>query len=58
MSNEEHIEEMYYDAHRSGVISEFRKKIAKKLSKNEKKHVNDVVEEVYFKMKKKNIIQG
>ena len=57
MSNEEHIEEMYYEAHRSGVITEFRKKIAKKLVKSENKRVNDIVEEVYFKMKKKNIIK-
>jgi len=57
MSNEEHIEEMYYNAYQSGVIDKFRKKIQKRKNKNTEKRHLDVIEEVYFKMVKKNLIK-
>jgi hypothetical protein len=57
MSNEEHIEEMYYNAYQSGVINKFRKKIQKRKNKNTEKSHLDIIEEVYFKMIKKNLIK-
>lgn len=56
MSNEEHIEEMYYNAHKSGVIKMFRKKISDKLINSDKLKLIDIIEEVYNEMERSNQI--
>jgi ribosomal protein L20A (L18A) len=56
MSNEEHIEEMFYHAYSSGVVTKFRKKIEKVRKKTPNLNLCEVTEKVYHKMTKKGLI--
>ena len=47
MSNEEHVEEMYYFAHISGVFHEFSDKITILKNNNPKKQFSEIVEDVF-----------
>lgn len=47
MSNEEHIEEMYYFAHLSGVFTEFSLDVIEERNKNPKKSFSDNVQKVF-----------
>ena len=47
MSNEEHVEEMYYFAHLSGVFKEFSNEVTKLKIDNPKKHFSEVVQDVF-----------
>ena len=47
MSNEEHVEEMFYLAHISGVFSQFSKKIKESHIINPKKSICEITEDVF-----------
>lgn len=47
MSNEEHIEEMYYFAHLSGVFTEFSSEILKEKNLNPKTCLSEIVQSVF-----------
>jgi hypothetical protein len=56
MSNEEHLEEMFYHAYSSGVVTKFRKKIEKTRNKAPNLNLCEATEKVYYKMVKKGLI--
>ena len=58
MSNEEHVEEMYYFAHISGVFTEFSNKITNVTNNNPKKDFYEVVEHVFDEFIKEDLIQS
>jgi len=58
MSNEEHVEEMYYFAHISGVFKEFSDEVTKLRNNDPKKHFSEVVEDVFKKFINEGLIQG
>ena len=58
MSNEEHVEEMYYFAHISGVFKEFSNEVTKIRNNDPKKHFSEVVEDVFDKFVNEGLIQG
>jgi hypothetical protein len=47
MSNEEHVEEMYYFAHISGVFKEFSNEVTRIKTNEPKKNLSEVVEDVF-----------
>jgi hypothetical protein len=47
MSNEEHVEEMYYFAHISGVFKEFSNEVTKIKNIDPKRNFYEVVESVF-----------
>lgn len=56
MSNEEYVEEMFYNAYESGSIEKFREEISHRSNESENTPLFDVIEEVYYEMKKNNQI--
>lgn len=58
MTNEEHIEEMYYSAHISGVFTEFSDEIVKIKNNDPKRNFSEVVESVFDKFVKEDLIQS
>jgi hypothetical protein len=58
MSNEEHVEEMYYFAHISGVFKEFSDEVNKFKKNNPKKVFSEVVENVFDDFIKEGLIQS
>jgi len=58
MSNEEHVEEMYYFAHLSGVFKEFSDEVTKFRNNDPKKHFSEVVEDVFDNFVNEGLIQG
>jgi hypothetical protein len=57
MSNEEHVEEMYYLSHVCGVFREFSEEVTKLKIENPKKNFSEVVEGVFEKFKKQGLIK-
>jgi hypothetical protein len=57
MSNEEHVEEMYYFAHISGVFKEFSNEVTRLKSDDPKKHFSDVVQYVFEEFVNVGLIQ-
>ena len=47
MSNEEHVEEMYYFAHISGVFKEFSNEVTKIKNNDPKRNLSEVVQDVF-----------
>jgi hypothetical protein len=58
MSNEEHVEEMYYFAHLSGVFKEFSDEVTKLRNNDPKKHFSEVVEDVFDNFVNEGLIQN
>jgi hypothetical protein len=56
MSNEQHVEEMFYHAIKSGVDFKFREKVKKIREENPTLTICDATEKVYYKMIKKGLI--
>jgi hypothetical protein len=56
MSNEQHVEEMFYHAYRSGVDLKFKEKIQKVRKENPTLSMCEVTEKVYYTMVKKGLI--
>lgn len=57
MSNEEHVEEMYYFAHLSGVFKEFSDEVTKLRNNDPKKNFSEVVEDVFDNFVNGGLIQ-
>jgi hypothetical protein len=58
MSNEEHVEEMYYFAHLSGVFKEFSDEVTKLRNNDPKIHFSEVVQNVFEEFVNQGLIQG
>jgi hypothetical protein len=58
MSNEEHVEEMYYFAHLSGVFKEFSNEVTKLKSNDPKKNFSEVVQDVFEEFVNEGLIQS
>jgi hypothetical protein len=58
MSNEEHVEEMYYFAHISGVFTEFSNEITKIKNNNNKINLSEVVQGVFDEFINRGLIQS
>jgi hypothetical protein len=58
MSNEEHVEEMYYFAHISGVFKEFSNEVTKLRNNDLKKHLSEVVQDVFEEFVNEGLIQS
>jgi hypothetical protein len=58
MSNEEHVEEMYYFSHLSGVFKEFSDEVTKLRNNDPKKHFSEVVEDVFDNFVNEGLIQN
>lgn len=58
MSNEEHVEEMYYFAHLSGVFKEFSDEVTKLRNNDPKKNFSEVVEDVFNNFVNGGLIQS
>lgn len=57
MSNEEHVEEMYYFAHQSGVFNEFLYEVVELRKNNPLKDMCEVVEYVFDEFVNNGLIQ-
>ena len=57
MSNEEHVEEMYYFAHISGVFKEFSNEVIRLRNNNPKIQFSEVVEDVFEEFVNEGLIQ-
>lgn len=57
MSNEEHVEEMYYFAHISGVFREFSNEVTKIRNNNPKRDFSEVVEDVFNEFVNEGLIE-
>ena len=57
MSNEEHVEEMYYFAHLSGVFKEFSNEVTRIKNIAPKRTFSEVVEDVFNKFVNEGLIQ-
>jgi len=57
MSNEQHVEEMYYFAHQSGVFNEFSYEIVEFKKNNPLKDMYEVVEYVFEEFVNNGMIQ-
>ena len=57
MSNEKYIEELYYNAHKSGVFNEFSSEIDKKMSSERGIGRYEVTEKVYFQFLSEGLIK-
>jgi hypothetical protein len=58
MSNEEHVEEMYYFAHLSGVFKEFSNEVTKIRNNDPKKHFSEVVQNVFEEFVSEGLIHS
>lgn len=57
MSNEEHVEEMYYFAHISGVFREFSNEVTKIKNNDPKRDFSEVVEDVFNEFVNEGLIE-
>lgn len=57
MSNEEHVEEMYYFAHISGVFREFSNEVTKIRNNDPKRDFSEVVEDVFNEFVNEGLIE-
>ena len=57
MSNEEHVEEMYYFAHLSGVFREFSNEVTKIRNNAPKRDFSEVVEDVFNEFVNEGLIE-
>jgi hypothetical protein len=57
MSNEEHVEEMYYFAHISGVFKEFSNEVTRIKNNEPKRDFSEVVEDVFNEFVTGGLIQ-
>lgn len=57
MSNEEHVEEMYYFAHISGVFKEFSNEVTRIKNSAPKREFSAVVEDVFDEFVREGLIQ-
>ncbi|NBU82974.1 MAG: hypothetical protein EBS55_15150 [Flavobacteriaceae bacterium] len=57
MSNEEHVEEMYFLAHVSGVFREFSEEVTRLRIEDPKKNFSEVVESVFEKFERQGLIE-
>ena len=57
MSNEEHVEEMYYFAHISGVFKQFSNEVIRIKNITPKRTFSEVVEDVFNKFVNEGLIQ-
>lgn len=57
MSNEEHVEEMYYFAHLSGVFKEFSNEVTRIKNNAPKRNFSEVVEDVFNEFVTEGLIQ-
>lgn len=57
MSNEEHVEEMYYFAHISGVFREFSNEVTKIRNNTPKRDFSEVVEDVFNEFVNEGLIE-
>lgn len=57
MSNEEHVEEMYYFAHISGVFKEFSNEVTRIKNSTPKREFSAVVEDVFDEFVREGLIQ-
>ena len=57
MSNEEHVEEMYYFAHISGVFREFSNEVTKIINNATKRDFSEVVEDVFNEFVNEGLIE-
>jgi hypothetical protein len=57
MSNEEHVEEMYYFAHISGVFKEFSNEVTRIKNNGPKRDFSEVVEDVFNEFVLEGLIQ-
>lgn len=57
MSNEEHVEEMYYFAHISGVFREFSNEVTKIKNNDPKRDFLEVVEDVFNEFVNEGLIE-
>ena len=57
MSNEEYVEELLYNVHKSGVFNKFIDKVNRMSIKNPNLPLNEVREKIYYKMVKKGSIK-
>jgi len=57
MSNEEHVEEMYFLAHVSGVFREFSEEVTRLRIEDPKKNFSEVVESVFEKFRRQGLIE-
>jgi hypothetical protein len=58
MSNEEHVEEMYYFAHLSGVFKEFSNEVTKIKNNDPKINFSEVVQDVFDKFVTEGLIHS
>ena len=58
MSNEEHVEEMYYFAHISGVFKEFSNEVIRIKNNDPKKNFSEVVQDVFDEFVKEGLIHS
>jgi hypothetical protein len=58
MSNEEHVEEMYYFAHISGVFKEFSNEVTKIKNIDPKRNFYEVVESVFDEFVNEGLIHS
>jgi hypothetical protein len=57
MSNEEHVEEMYYFAHISGVFKEFSNEVTKIKNDSPRRSFCEIVQDVFDEFVNKGLIQ-
>ena len=57
MSNEEHVEEMYYFAHLSGVFKQFSNEVTRIKNITPKRTFSEVVEDVFNEFVNEGLIQ-
>jgi hypothetical protein len=57
MSNEEHVEEMYYFAHLSGVFKQFSNEVTRIKNNTPKRNFSEVVEDVFNEFVTEGLIQ-
>jgi hypothetical protein len=58
MSNEEHVEEMYYFAHISGVFKEFSNEVTRIKNNDPKKNFSEVVQDVFDEFVNEGLIHS
>jgi len=58
MSNEEHVEEMYYFSHISGVFKEFSNEVIRIKNNDPKKNFSEVVQDVFDEFVKEGLIHS
>jgi hypothetical protein len=58
MSNEEHVEEMFYFAHISGVFTQFSEKVSEIRQNNPRKTICEVTEHVFDEFTNNGLINS